>query len=1039
MDATVPDYIFASGISAQQARSKRSSSIRPTSPRASIPENSQDIEIKSVIGHLQGVHRAWPQQMHFDMPRLVRPNEKSMLCDESHVNDYIDYLIELFSKGRQKVTAHSLNLAINIRLLQLWAVWGIPGASYEKRKLLVEPFLVKARVYAKERILALNPDKANAWCSRELQLTAESQNSVMPVTPDAPESTTTDTTSNNRIIAIASSKGTYRPFISGFLQQAATAPAATLESTTETNSDPMNLQDGSSAKDCFTYPCGQLESIFPSLMRDKWRVFSRESAILLNCMLLRRSSYTSLEMRFWHLLSVSTWLDPGLLRDGITLGSLAVQNNRSLEGFSRHDSITINVMNREPAKGLDTDDDFADPANTRPTRPISFENCRALKVELFRHKLVVQCPWNALAVLLYYKWHVLKEPPPDFDDPRWMDQPLFGGRGSTGDEYLRSFCGELYSEFEASITNRQRVYKHIHNATYKHMAAAVSSSTMLNNVVSLNGTIFATKQFLQRNLYEATQILNSGFSSNSRSYTYHIERQHIHINTALKASVFPFADEIPDYDDLDLSNAEIIGRRDAAMRFCNTLKLLRTVLIQDMAVMFDILFYRQMLRGSVLLCSDTFQQSEFITISDRYRSRVWNSDIMALAANAPHSHILASIKCYVPASSSNNSPLLGKITEAADSETPKSQTLPQQAISLEKTCLGASPKAPIASEKSTSLELTENGSAGDSSIWNSNSNAYMGSTTSNACSTIPNIINGGTNSRIVNNQERDATHVKNKAATEPVSEQLHVPRATVHVNCAKGRRNEPLHCLKEELKENQERKRAREDSSATATSRSIALVSQDSPASNKQRKISHSNSGKTTDTYYKPQQQEQQQQDQDSPLKYKKHKKKKRHFNKHRSTNGTLANSHGKIRPAGTSNDNSMEMNGQFNAAALADFIDLTLSDSEEEANPNNIMAVRMGVASIEYGRDRICNGVRLIMNYLGINSSKQQNGTAKAVESTEQKAAFMAHLEHLVESSSWIVKYMHSLNPDMATSSAKDGEQNEASSDVDYSFPSLA
>ncbi|KAJ2794395.1 hypothetical protein H4S07_006771, partial [Coemansia furcata] len=83
----VPDYIFASGLSAQQARNKRNIS-RPTSPRTPLADcadldmpmqvsqhlaTSVDIlEIKSVVGHLSSAHRAWPEQMQFDMPRLVQ-------------------------------------------------------------------------------------------------------------------------------------------------------------------------------------------------------------------------------------------------------------------------------------------------------------------------------------------------------------------------------------------------------------------------------------------------------------------------------------------------------------------------------------------------------------------------------------------------------------------------------------------------------------------------------------------------------------------------------------------------------------------------------------------------------------------------------------------------------------------------------------------------------------------------------------------------------------------------------------------------------
>ncbi|KAJ2547961.1 hypothetical protein EV175_005019, partial [Coemansia sp. RSA 1933] len=73
MDSPVPDYIFASGITAQQARSRRTQGIRPTSPRRiSVPAEDPTIEIKPILGQIQGAHRAWPQQMHFELPRLIQ-------------------------------------------------------------------------------------------------------------------------------------------------------------------------------------------------------------------------------------------------------------------------------------------------------------------------------------------------------------------------------------------------------------------------------------------------------------------------------------------------------------------------------------------------------------------------------------------------------------------------------------------------------------------------------------------------------------------------------------------------------------------------------------------------------------------------------------------------------------------------------------------------------------------------------------------------------------------------------------------------------
>ncbi|KAJ2710842.1 hypothetical protein H4R19_003544 [Coemansia spiralis] len=95
MDATVPDYIFASALSAQLARSPRSSrrsSLRPSgllttplsspdsspmpSPRtpsaAPTPDAARDDEIKEVIGYLHGIQRSRPQRTQLDMPRLIQ-------------------------------------------------------------------------------------------------------------------------------------------------------------------------------------------------------------------------------------------------------------------------------------------------------------------------------------------------------------------------------------------------------------------------------------------------------------------------------------------------------------------------------------------------------------------------------------------------------------------------------------------------------------------------------------------------------------------------------------------------------------------------------------------------------------------------------------------------------------------------------------------------------------------------------------------------------------------------------------------------------
>ncbi|KAJ1966251.1 hypothetical protein GGI12_000213 [Dipsacomyces acuminosporus] len=83
--AAVPDYIFNSGLRAQQLRSSRPLS-RPASiesiksEQITVQDSSsstgedadEDLEIKMVIGHVSSAQRAWPEQLQFDVPRLIR-------------------------------------------------------------------------------------------------------------------------------------------------------------------------------------------------------------------------------------------------------------------------------------------------------------------------------------------------------------------------------------------------------------------------------------------------------------------------------------------------------------------------------------------------------------------------------------------------------------------------------------------------------------------------------------------------------------------------------------------------------------------------------------------------------------------------------------------------------------------------------------------------------------------------------------------------------------------------------------------------------
>ncbi|KAJ2341280.1 hypothetical protein GGF43_006203, partial [Coemansia sp. RSA 2618] len=212
------------------------------------------------------------------------------------------------------------------------------------------------------------------------------------------------------------------------------SPASTRRSPSPNNTD---------ADAHITNSCGAVIAFDSALMDIKWRVFSRESEIYTNCVLMRRSSYLSLEMRVWRLLSLATWFDASTLRSGVTLGSLGVQN-RGPPSISASYSVVIRTREFVTIPSEDEDDDFvSQKVSQRKTAELSGQS----KTDILRHKDILQCPWNALAMLFFYKWHVLNEPPPNFEDPTWSSQPLFRIESAAHDSYLEEFCGSIYGEF----------------------------------------------------------------------------------------------------------------------------------------------------------------------------------------------------------------------------------------------------------------------------------------------------------------------------------------------------------------------------------------------------------------------------------------------------------------------------------------------------------------------------------------------------------------------------------------------------------------
>ncbi|KAJ2795250.1 hypothetical protein H4R20_005945, partial [Coemansia guatemalensis] len=270
------------------------------------------------------------------------------------------------------------------------------------------------------------------------------------------------------------------------------------------------------------------------------------------------------------------------------------------------------------------------------------------KAELLRHRRILQCPWNALATLFFYKWHVLNEPPPDFTDSSWFSQPLFHTDPALEDDHLAQFCGDIYDEFREAIGEGRQRRKYISSQARGALSSALMSSALLKNRVATTGNVYMTRKSLQNGICFDVQLANAGFTAKDNKPSYHIPRQGFSVPKALEEMIFPFADELPDFDDIP-NNEGGIDLRSSVVGFCNMLKLLRTTLLQDQMILFDNTFYRRMLQDNSVLSSEVFQTMEFVSGSDSIRDVSWSSDFLPLVTHMPRDAALSRVvPCTIP-------------------------------------------------------------------------------------------------------------------------------------------------------------------------------------------------------------------------------------------------------------------------------------------------------------------------------------------------------------------------------------------------------
>ncbi|PIA13405.1 hypothetical protein COEREDRAFT_83518 [Coemansia reversa NRRL 1564] len=547
-------------------------------------------------------------------------NATDIKCTAARFWEYAEHCIETGIK-QKRVSKHAYITAMSIKLKYLWIVWGLSeGNNIEALKGEFESMYESALKLIKERIDVAHTDLVYTTGTKiRINVSAVSPAAMSMQKDDGPDI--------QGPLAPAREYA-HGPRTSHSMQASKSAIASA--------GAPPNTPRHK------TNPNGTLFSFDRVLSDKEWRLFSNETEIFLNCVLMRRSSYCSLEMRLWYLISVSTWFDANIIRTGITLGSLKLHSRGPTLSSAGH-SIFICAQPQDCAGQVDDHFEASQPHGRKTANAHGIH-----RAELLRHRGILQCPWNALAMLLFYKWHVLNEPPPDFTDSSWFNQPLFHTSPVLEDDHLAQFCGDIYDEFREAVGEGQQRRKYISAQARIALNSALNSSAFLKNTIAATGNVYMTRRSLQNGVCFDVQLANAGFCVKDSKPSYHIPRQGFNVPKALEERIFPFVDELPDFD--DIPNIEGgIDLRSSVVGFCNMLKLLRTTLLQDQMILFDNTFYRRMLQNNSVLSSDIFQSMEFISSSDYIRDVSWSSDFLPLVANMPRDVALSQVvPCTTP-------------------------------------------------------------------------------------------------------------------------------------------------------------------------------------------------------------------------------------------------------------------------------------------------------------------------------------------------------------------------------------------------------
>ncbi|KAJ1801987.1 hypothetical protein LPJ75_006325, partial [Coemansia sp. RSA 2598] len=236
------------------------------------------------------------------------------------------------------------------------------------------------------------------------------------------------------------------------------------------------------------------------------------------------------------------------------------------------------------------------------------------------------------------------EPLPNFKDDSWQEARVFNNPADITDGELLKWCRYHYEEFFKVAIGESQPCKRVRRRTFEYLKSKIDDSLERRWILANPSTLNVSRAlFKSGGIIDDIHMVNADISQAAANRAHTIPRCSYNVSVDLVDQIFPFIDSQETFTGYQ-GNGDESSWRESLTAFCKVLKNLRLILIQDMMLLFDVQFYRHMLRNTSLMTSDFFRSTPFANSSKDISDEYWNQEVIALINNFPRDVCLTQVR-----------------------------------------------------------------------------------------------------------------------------------------------------------------------------------------------------------------------------------------------------------------------------------------------------------------------------------------------------------------------------------------------------------